>query len=173
MLRRLREVVPDAEAVDLVRRLMGRPVAGERVVRAGRGPGLHQGSPLSPLLCSLCLDASDRSMLAAGYRVIRYSGDMAIPVPDRGGAGRALQDAAAELAALRLVLDPVRSQVVFFDDGVPFLGSTVTAATSRGGRLVVEHQSGVLFRLSLRRVRQVVCIGRVGMTTPFPHRGAG
>jgi CRISPR-associated protein Cas1 len=35
---------------------------------------------------------------------------------------------------------------------------------------VIEHQDEVLFRLNLRRVRQVVCIGRVGMTTPFLHR---
>jgi CRISP-associated protein Cas1 len=41
---------------------------------------------------------------------------------------------------------------------------------SRGDRLVAGHQDQVLFRLSLRRVRQVVCIGRVGMATPFLHR---
>ena len=41
---------------------------------------------------------------------------------------------------------------------------------SRGDRIVVEYQDQVLFRLNLRRVRQVVCIGRVGMTTPFLHR---
>lgn len=41
---------------------------------------------------------------------------------------------------------------------------------SRGDRLVVEHQDEVLFRLNLRRVRQAVCVGRVGMTTPFLHR---
>ena len=141
------------------------------------------------------LDAFDRAMLAAGYRVIRYSDDIAIPVADRGGAERALHDAARELEALRLDLDPVKSQVVSFDDGVPFLGSTITSLTSpgamalshpmetvvyvdrpgsllrsRGDRLVIEHQDETLFRLSLRRVRQVVCIGRVGMTTPFLHR---
>ncbi|HMH93691.1 MAG TPA: reverse transcriptase domain-containing protein, partial [Streptosporangiaceae bacterium] len=44
VLRRLREVVPGTEAVDLVRRLMDRPVAGERTARGGRGVGLHQGS---------------------------------------------------------------------------------------------------------------------------------
>lgn len=195
VLRRLREVVTDVAAVDLVRRFMDRPVAGQRVVRQERGLGLHQGSPLSPLLCNLYLDAFDRAMLAAGYRVIRYSDDMAIPVADRGTAERALADAAQALAELRLDLDPVKSQVVSFDVGVPFLGSTVTSLTSpgamalshpmetvvyvdrpgsllrsRGERLVVEHQDQTLLRLNLRRVRQVVCLGRVGMTTPFLHR---
>jgi CRISPR-associated protein Cas1 len=28
------------------------------------------------------------------------------------------------------------------------------------------------FRLNLKRIRQVVCVGRVGMTTPFMHRAA-
>jgi CRISPR-associated protein Cas1 len=134
-------------------------------------------------------------MLAAGYRVIRYSDDMAIPVAERAAAERALAVAAEILETLRLDLDPAKSQVVSFDSGVPFLGSTVTSLTSpgamalshpletvvyvdkpgallrsRGDRLVVEHHDEVLFRLNLRRVRQLVCIGRVGMTTPFVHR---
>jgi CRISP-associated protein Cas1 len=195
VLRRLRECVADSQAVDLVRRFMDRPVAGEHRAPADRGLGLHQGSPLSPLLCNLYLDAFDRAMLATGYRVIRYSDDIAIPVSDRAAAERALSDAASALAGLRLDLDPAKSHVVSFDEGVPFLGSVITATTSpgaaalshpletvvyvdrpgsllrsRGDRLVVEHQGEILFRLNLRRVRQVVCVGQVGMTTPFLHR---
>lgn len=150
---------------------------------------------LAPLLSNLYLDAFDRSMLAAGYRVIRYSDDFAIPVADRAAAERALADAAETLSDLRLDLGPAKSMVVSFDAGVPFLGATVTSTTSpgaealshpleavvyvdrpgslirsRGDRIVVEYQDQVLLRLNLRRVRQVVCIGRVGMTTPFLHR---
>ena len=195
VVRLLREVVADVAVVDLVRRLMDRPVIGERIARPERGLGLHQGSPLSPLLCNLYLDGFDRAMLACGYRAIRYSDDIAIPTPDRGAAERALSDAARELSALRLQLDPVKSQVVSFDTGVPFLGATVTSLTSpgamalshpletvvyvdrpgslvrsRGERMVVEYQGETLFRLNLKRIRQVVCTGRVGMTTPFMHR---
>jgi CRISPR-associated protein Cas1 len=119
VLRRLREVVADPQAVDLVRRLMDRPVVGERTPRPDRGLGLHQGSVLSPLLSNLYLDVFDRAMLAAGYRVIRYSDDMAIPMPDRAAAESALAVAAETLAGLRLDLDPVKSHVVSFDDGVP------------------------------------------------------
>jgi group II intron reverse transcriptase/maturase len=132
VMRRLREVVTDVGAVDLIRRFMDRPVLGEHVARPERGLGLHQGSSLSPLLSNLYLDAFDRAMLAAGYRAIRYSDDVAIPVADRGAAEHALADAAQELDALRLRLDPVKSQVVSFDSGVPFLGSTVTSLTSPG-----------------------------------------
>jgi CRISPR-associated protein Cas1 len=48
VVRLLREVVADVAVVDLVRRLMDRPVAGERIARPERGLGLHQGSPLTP-----------------------------------------------------------------------------------------------------------------------------
>jgi CRISPR-associated protein Cas1 len=75
---------------------------------------------------------------------------------------------------------------------VRFLGETVTASTlnsaetlshpletvvyverqgayvrTRGDRLVVTDGDESLLRLSLRRVRQVVCYGRVGLSTPF------
>lgn len=195
VVRRLRAVVADTQAVDLVRRLLNRTVTGHRAALADRGLGLHQGSALAPLLSNLYLDDFDRKMLAAGYRVIRYSDDMAVPVADRASAERALADAATALEDLRLDLDPAKSQVASFDAGVPFLGSVVTSTTSpgaqavshplqtvvyvdrqgalirsRGDRLVVEHQDKAVFRLSLRRARQVVCVGRVGMTTPFLHR---
>lgn len=195
VVRRLREVVRDIAAVDLVRRFLDRPVIGERVPHADRGLGLHQGSPLSPLLCNLYLDAFDRAMLALGYRPVRYADDIAIPADDRGAAERALADAGRELAELRLDLDPVKSQVCSFEAGVPFLGSIVTALTSpgaaamshpvetvvyvdrpgslirsRGDRIVVEHNGDALFRLNFKRIRQVVCVGRVGITTPFIHR---
>jgi CRISP-associated protein Cas1 len=195
VLRRLRDVIPDPAVVDLVRAFMDRPVIGERTAPAGRGLGLHQGSPLSPLLCNLYLDQFDRAMLNCGYRAIRYSDDIAIPVADRGSAEVALSEVSRELGELRLTLDPVKSQVLSFDDGVPFLGSVLTSLTSpgalalshpletvvyvdrpgslirsRGDRIVIEHQGQALFRLNFKRIRQVVCTGQVGMTTPFLHR---
>ncbi len=43
---------------------------------------------------------------------------------------------------------------------------------TRGDRLVVTEGDESLLRLSLRRVRQVVCYGRVGLSTPFLQRAA-
>jgi CRISPR-associated protein Cas1 len=43
-----------------------------------------------------------------------------------------LTTASQALAALRLEVNPAKSQVVAFDHGVPFLGSTVTSTTSPG-----------------------------------------
>jgi len=130
-----------------------------------------------------------------GYRAVRYADGIAIPVRDRGSAETALSQAARELGELRLQLDAVKSQVQSFDAGVPFLGSVVTSLTSpgalmmshpaqtvvyvdrpgalirsRGDRVVAGHQGEIVFRLNFKRVRQVVCTGQVGLTTPFLHR---
>jgi hypothetical protein len=90
--------------------------------------GLHQGSPLSPLLCNLYLDRFDRAMLAAGQRIIRYGDDFAAPAATRADAERALVVAATELEDLRLELNTGKTHAVSFDEGVTFLGETTTAA---------------------------------------------
>ncbi|MEU4376716.1 CRISPR-associated endonuclease Cas1 [Pseudonocardia alni] len=197
VLRRLREVVDDERVVHLVGMLLDRRVEGGRVAPADRGLGLHQGSVLSPLLSNLYLHEFDRRMLAAGHRVIRYGDDFAIPVATRRDGERALLTAGTELTDLRLEINSGKSHVVSFDDGVRFLGSTVTATTLaagdavshpietsvyvdrqgalvrvRGDRLVVVEGEESLLRLNLKRVRQVVCYGRVGLTTAFLHRAA-
>lgn len=102
-------------------------VRGERATDRGRG--LHQGSVLSPLLSNLYLDTFDRRMLGVGFRVIRYADDFAIPVESRLDGERALQATGTELADLRLELNAGKCHVVSFEDGVRFLGETVTAST--------------------------------------------
>jgi CRISP-associated protein Cas1 len=172
-------------------------VAGGRVDPSERGRGLHQGSVVSPLLSNLYLDTFDRRMLAAGWRVIRYGDDFAIAVQSRRDGERALMSAGTELAELRLELNSGKSHVRSFEEGVRFLGETVTASTlnpaeatshpletsvyidrqgslvrARGDRMIVVDGEEPLLRLNLRRVRQVICYGRVGLTTTFLHRAA-
>jgi CRISPR-associated protein Cas1 len=195
VMRRLRERVDDARIVHLVGLLLDRPVRGSRTAANDRGLGLHQGSVLSPLLSNLYLDVFDRRMLEAGRRVIRYADDFAIPVDSRLDGERALQEAGQALEELRLELNGGKCHVSSFEDGVRFLGETITASTlaaseaqshpietvvyvdrqgamvrTRGDRLVVTDGEESLLRLNLRRVRQVVCYGRVGLTTPFLHK---
>jgi CRISPR-associated protein Cas1 len=195
VMRRLRAVVDDERVVHLVGSILDRQVRGERV--ADRGRGLHQGGVLSPLLSNLYLDTFDRRMLAAGFRVIRYGDDFAVPVESRLGGERALRAASTELSDLRLELNAGKCHVASFDEGVRFLGETLTASTLaaaetlshptetsvyidrqgsmvrvRGDRLVVTDGDESLLRLNLRRVRQVVCYGRINFTTAFLHRAA-
>jgi group II intron reverse transcriptase/maturase len=136
VMRRLREVVDDERVVHLVGLLLDRPVVGARPGPYDRGIGLHQGSALSPLLSNLYLDRFDRAMLAAGWRVIRYGDDFAIPAGSRAEAERALVSASTELDELRLEVNSGKAHVGSFEEGVRFLGEVVTASTINRGEML-------------------------------------
>jgi CRISPR-associated protein Cas1 len=78
----------------------------------------------SPLLSNLYLDALERRMLVAGFGVVRYGDDLAIPVDSRLGGERALRSASTELSGLTLELNAGKCHVASFDEGVRFLGET-------------------------------------------------
>src|SRR5690606_19972654 len=80
VLERLAAIVRDDQVMEIVRMLVYRPVTGKG--RPG-SRGLHEGSPLSPLLSNLYLDRLDTSLLGRGWQPIRYADDIAIPLwPD-------------------------------------------------------------------------------------------
>ena len=195
VLHRLAEICPDDALNALVRAIVNRRVAGKDAPRRTRKKGLHQGSPLSPLLANLYLDGFDRAMAERGWQVIRFADDFAIPVRDRPDGERAVADAQAVAATLDLRLNLGKTHVSSFDDGVTFLGQTTTASTgagaidsshpletsvyvehpgavvrTKGERLIVTDGDEKLASVNWRRVRQVVIIGRVGLSTPFLHR---
>lgn len=192
VLQRLAEIVPDAQLVTLVGQLVGRLVMGEDHVG---GTGLHQGGGLSPLLSNLYLDRFDRQMIKLGLQVIRYGDDIAIPVTDRPHGERVLELAAAEATSIKLRLELTKSHVASFDDGVRFCGQVVTSTSgstadpqsrplegtvfvategallrTKGERLRVEHDGELLANVNFKRIRQIVCIGRVGVTSTLLHR---
>ncbi|MGW5219902.1 reverse transcriptase domain-containing protein [Nocardia sp. NPDC004085] len=126
----------------------GRVCPANGVTRSGvgdRGRGLHQGSVLAPLLSNLYLDVFDRAMLNAGWRVIRYGDDFAIPVTDRRDGERALQSAATELSDIRLELNSGKCRVVSFEEGVRFLGETVTASTLAAAEMLSHPLETVVY----------------------------
>lgn len=190
--RRLGEVCDDPELRTLVASLLDRWFDGRHAPRPGRGLGLPADSPLSPPLANLYLDAFDRAMTDAGCRLLRFGGEIAIPARDLAAAERALTLAIGAAASIALTIDLGTSDIASFDTGVEFLGRTVTSATdldeepssnplegtvyvtqqganlrSRGERMVVEQSDDAVLRINYARVRQVVVMGRVGMTTPF------
>ena len=195
VLEQLTEVCRDDELVKLIRGLVYRRVYGRDKGHKVRSRGLAQGSPLSPMLANLYLDRFDRTMAERGWQVIRFADDFAIPVHTRLEAERAVTASEECAAAIELRLNTGKTTIVSFDDGVDFLGQTVTASTgagaidsshplettmyvdhtgallrTRGERLLVVDGEETLARVNWRRVRQVVLIGRVGMSTPFVHR---
>lgn len=192
VLTRLRDVVAEREVTELVRLLVYRVVRGQR---RSSSRGLHEGSVLSPLLCNLYLDQFDRQMLALGYRVVRYADDIAIPSGTRKDAERALAAAERVFGQLGLSRNDRKDLLVDFDTGVPFLGATLTSSgsastegvsrplrssvyvvsqgallRSKGSRVRIELRGDCLLSVPWRRVHQVMCFGRVGMTTAFLHR---
>ncbi|GAA3820773.1 CRISPR-associated endonuclease Cas1 [Streptomyces chiangmaiensis] len=194
-LTRLREVVPDAEACHLIGQLVNRPGVGPAARRIRSGRGLHQGSSLSPVLTNLYLDSFDREMLRAGFRVLRYSDDFAVPVATQTEGERVLEFAEQALERLELDLNTDKSRIESFDEGVEFLGKTTTARSgtraathisplestvyvtepgaslrTKGGRMRVVHRQSQLLSVPYERVRQVVCTAPVTLTSPFLRR---
>jgi len=192
VLQRLRDLLTDVDLLALVERLVSRPVIGEP---PSRGRGLHQGAGLSPMLANLYLDTFDRRMMTLGYQVLRYGDDIAIPVPDRPSGQRALELAAAEAKALNLGLNDADTRVMSFDDGVPFCGQVVTSTSNpmagvsskplqgtvfvttpgallrvKGDRLRIENGDTLLANINLKRVRQIICYGRIGVTSTLLQR---
>ncbi len=191
VLERLAEVTRDHAMVGLVERLLTRKGSRSRMI----GKGLHQGSPLAPLLSNLFLDQLDRTLLAKGVPTIRYGDDLLAPTADRRTAERSFRTLDEASQSLGLRLGP-SSGVVPFSEGVPYLGCTVTdnvhtrpgersrprtttvyvteltggLLRSRGNRLVLERGGERVFSVALSRVGQIVVFGRVGLTTPLFHR---
>ena len=99
------------------------------------------------MLSNLYLDTFDRRMLEAGFRVIRYGDDFVIPVASRIDGERALQTAGTELEDLRLELNSGKCHVASFDDGVRFLGETVTVSTLNAGESTSHPLETVVARV--------------------------
>lgn len=88
----------------------------------GSGIGLPQGSPLSPLLANLYLDAVDEAIEGRGVRLVRFADDFVLLCKSETVAVEALARMAALLGEHGLELHPGKTRVVPFDEGFRFLG---------------------------------------------------
>ena len=86
------------------------------------GRGLAQGSPLSPLLANLHLDALDDAATGRGVRIVRFADDFVLLCKGEAAAHDALASAAATLEVEGLELRPDRTRITSFDKGFRFLG---------------------------------------------------
>ncbi len=179
------------ELLCTIEAIVGRPGSRSRF----SGKGLHQGSPLAPLLANIYLDQLDRLLLGKGVAAVRYGDDLVIPTKSRSEAESSLKTLQNAAGTLELSLGH-DSTVYRYSDGVPYLGCTITETSShtrtrkgtpqcasvyvaessggllrsRGNRLVLERGGERVFSIGFARVGQVVVFGRVGFTTPFLHR---
>jgi len=190
-LQRLDEIVTttiaDAAVVRLIRAVLYRSAPDE-----APAVGLVQGSPLSPVLCNLYLNLADQQLLRLGMQVVRYADDIAVPIADSNDAPRVLEAVRAAYADLGLLVSEPKTEVATFERGVHFLGatiglreqtpqismhapleSTLYVATPgallrrKGKRIRIERPDEKPMSVPFARTRQVVILGRVGLTTPF------
>lgn len=87
------------------------------------GVGLAQGSPLSPVLANLHLDALDEAFGPKGnVRLVRFADDFVLLTRSRPGAEGALTRAQEVLAAGGLELNLQKTRIVRYEDALRFLG---------------------------------------------------
>lgn len=84
--------------------------------------GVAQGSPLSPLLANLYLDAVDEAMEGKGVRLVRFADDFVVLCKRQKDSARALAVAVEALGAEGLDLHSDKTRIIDFDRGFEFLG---------------------------------------------------
>ncbi len=112
------------DVLNLIRLWLSAPLADrDRLISLTEG--LPQGLPISPLLANLYLTPFDRSMVEAGWKLVRYADDFVVCCVDDATAQKARGEAERALASLGLRLAADKTSVSTFDAGFPFLGATL------------------------------------------------
>ncbi|MEP1334740.1 MAG: CRISPR-associated endonuclease Cas1 [Lentilitoribacter sp.] len=86
------------------------------------GKGIVQGSPLSPLLANLYLDALDEEIEEQGVKIVRFADDFVILCKSEKKAKRVLEYCVSVLNELGLRLHQDGTRIVSFDKGFDFIG---------------------------------------------------
>ncbi len=86
------------------------------------GLGLVQGSPLSPLLANLYLDALDEEIESQGVKIVRYADDFVILCKSERKAEKVLTHCVKVLAQHGLRLHEDGTRIVSFERGFDFIG---------------------------------------------------
>ncbi len=110
-----------------------------------RRRGLAQGSPLSPLLANLYLDAFDEALQASGVRLVRYADDFVVLARTREDAERVLLETESCLAGMGLGINRAKTAIRDAGEAFEFLGVRFEAG---GARVLPEDDS------ASRRVRK-------------------
>ncbi|MBR9910614.1 MAG: CRISPR-associated endonuclease Cas1 [Gammaproteobacteria bacterium] len=84
--------------------------------------GVVQGSPLSPLLANLYLDALDEEIAAQVVKIVRFADDFVILCKSTKKAEKVLNHAVKVLAEHNLRLHDDGTRIVNFDKGFDFIG---------------------------------------------------
>jgi len=117
LLRFLQNDLPDESLLALISRWLEAARAQPCASR-----GIAQGSPLSPLLANVYLHRLDLALTRRGRRLVRYADDFVVFARTQPAAQNLQTEVAADLAGLRLHLEPQKTRIASFDEGFTFLG---------------------------------------------------
>lgn len=90
------------------------------------GIGIPQGSPISPLLCNLHLDAIDETMEAQGIKFVRFADDFVALTKSRETAESGLVALTKVLREHGLEINPEKTAIREYDQTLGFLGHVFT-----------------------------------------------
>ncbi len=121
-----------------VRKLLKRLLNVEVVTTSNSGlrqvskpEGLLQGSPLSPLLANIYLDAFDQAARQQDMRFVRYGDDIAIFAASRQEADDSLEAAARIFEKLHLPLNREKTKLHHLSRGFTYLGEWLSLGKMR------------------------------------------
>jgi len=121
LLAHLYAVASEPALIDLVQQWLTAPIQ-ENNQLTHPSQGIPQGSPISPMLANLYLDTLDDALLDADHVLIRYADDFIVLAKTQKRAEAALELTKDVLDRLTLRLNPLKTRIVHFDEGMEFLG---------------------------------------------------
>lgn len=121
LLREVGKYVDDERVIRLISMWLEADVV-YRGCRERLTKGVPQGSPISPLLSNLYLDAFDETLMKAGFKHVRFADDFVILCRERPEAEDALELTEDVLEKLKLSLHYGKTRLVHFNDGFRYLG---------------------------------------------------
>lgn len=193
LLTKLDSLLPDSD--QLLRHLLGVYLKAPQLIEGRvveRHKGLPMGSPLSPLLANVYLDAFDKHIKSFGVKLIRYADDFVILTRSQAIAESLLDDTLVFLQDLALSINLEKTAIRSIDEGFTFLGihfggdeqTTLNLAASvdslrkplyvneaftylgvDGDALEVRKGNHILSRIPLKRISEILTLAPVSWSS--------
>ena len=91
-------------------------------VQRGKGKGVSQGMPISPLLSNVYLHELDWRLVRARWTLVRYADDFIVLTRSEQAAHQAYEVVGRHLTAMKLRYEPQKTRITSFKEGFRFLG---------------------------------------------------
>jgi CRISPR-associated protein Cas1 len=123
LLEKVQDAIGALSGADPVMRLIEVLLADQASALQTSNCGLVQGSPLSPLLSNLYLDALDEEIEAQGVKLVRFADDFVVLCKSNAKAQKVLGHCTQVLHEHGLQVHEDGTRIVNFDKGFDFIGN--------------------------------------------------